>query len=60
MKFKIVIFLVALAGAIIFSSPATAKTPSGQDIAQMVYDRDIGEDSYAKIDMVLIDRRGHK
>jgi len=41
-------------------SAAAAAELTGRDIAQKVYNRDDGKDSYAKIKMLLIDKRGRK
>lgn len=37
---------------------ASAETLTGIDIAKKVFDRDRGDDSYAKIEMALIDKKG--
>ena len=37
-----------------------ADAPAGRDIAQMVHDRETGSDYFAKVKMLLIDKRGGK
>jgi hypothetical protein len=54
-----VVFL--LFGGITFFSPsATAEGMDGVSLAKKVYDRDVGEDSQANVQMLLIDKNGKK
>ncbi|MBT8342201.1 MAG: outer membrane lipoprotein-sorting protein [Desulfatitalea sp.] len=43
-----------------FSMPICAWSTDGNAVAQKVYDRDDGKDSYARLKMLLIDKKGHK
>ncbi len=60
MKFKIGIFAAALALAMACGLPARAEKLDGREIAQRVFDRDTGRDSYATVKMLLVDKRGNK
>lgn len=42
------------------SLPLEGAALDGVQVAQKVYDRDDGKDSYAKVKMLLIDKKGHK
>jgi len=42
----------------IWSLNAFAHPLTGKDIAQRVFDRDRGEDSYSRVEMILIDKKG--
>ena len=62
-KIKILVLIPAVLFSILFaeiSNAAADSKPSGREIARRMYDRDIGKDSFAKIKMLLIDKRGHK
>jgi hypothetical protein len=53
--------IVIVFTAFFFSAPLLeCAEPDGRQIAQIVYDRDDGRDSYAKIKMLLIDKKGRK
>lgn len=60
MKSKKVLFLSIILVHLFSVLPALSVEPTGYEIAKWVYDRDTGEDSYSKIKMMLIDKRGHK
>ena len=49
--------LVVLCAALFLYTPVFAM--SGQELAEMVYDRDDGDDAYFKTEMVLFDRHGN-
>ena len=53
------IFLVSLF-VVFFTCTSFAWSLDGCTLAQKVYDRDDGKDSYAKLKMLLIDKHGHK
>ena len=60
MKLRISIVFLACYCAIGIFSPVRADNPDGREIAQMVFDRDTGSDSYAEVKMLLIDKGDHK
>ncbi|MCQ9207633.1 MAG: outer membrane lipoprotein-sorting protein [Omnitrophica bacterium] len=61
MNTKTFTLTVVLLCAIVPVFNADALTPlTGDEIAQMVYNRDDGEDSYSKIEMILIDKNGNE
>lgn len=51
------IFLVSLF-VVFFTCTSFSWSLDGRTLAQKVYDRDDGKDSYAKINMLLVDKRG--
>jgi hypothetical protein len=53
-------FLALLCLSLCFVQPAVARRMDGQTLAQKVYERDDGRDSYARVKMVLVDKRGNK
>ena len=53
-------FLALLCLSLCFVQPAVARRMDGQILAQKVYERDGGRDSYARVKMVLVDKRGNK
>lgn len=56
---KIILTLAFFAaGCIVF--PLCSSALDGRGLAQKVYDRDDGKDSYAKVRMLLVDKRGKK
>lgn len=59
-KLKNVVFVMVMVYALIFGVPVQAETFNGREIARMVYDREIGTDSYANVQILLIDKRGNK
>jgi hypothetical protein len=50
------VFLIA----VVFFNPLYASSMDGRGLARMIYDRDDGQDSYATIKMLLIDKGGKK
>lgn len=42
------------------ADPSSAQEMDGRTLARKVYDRDDGKDSYAKVQMLLVDKRGKK
>ncbi len=52
----IIIFLLLFQSTLV----ATATEMDGRGVAQMVYDRDDGKDSFAKVKMLLMDNKGRK
>lgn len=49
-----------LAAMLLMPSPCRAQTPDGREIAQSVFDRDVGRDSSAEADMVLMSADGRE
>ncbi len=61
MKYSHLLFFYAM--ALLFAVvlvPANASDIDGRGIAQLVFDRDTGADSHAKIRMLLVDKKGYK
>ena len=52
--------LILLCIFFLSTSPLQSAELDGLQVAQKVYDRDDGNDSYAKVKMLLIDKKGRK
>ncbi len=53
-------FMAALAALSLVAAPALAETPTGRQIMEWVDERDEGDDSVSRMEMILIDKRGNE
>jgi hypothetical protein len=61
MKGKIALFVAVLFSALSVSGlPCRAQTPTGEEIARRVHDRNVGSDSVAEAEMILVSKSGHE